>query len=302
MASNPAASARARLLALARERGEDFQLLLTRYGLERFLYRLGRTDSAADFVLKGAMLFSLWSDAPHRATRDIDLLGFGEASAGRLIEVFRKVCAVPCPDDGLEFDPISVRGEEIREAQEYGGFRINLVGRLEAARCPVQLDVGFGDAVSPGVREIDYPTILPMPAPHLRAYPPETVIAEKAQALVALGMANSRMKDFYDLLILARQFSFDRRTLATALVATFERRRTSIPAEASLALTEEFASDPAKGRQWRAFLARIGVQEDATALTEVVGRLAEFLLPLFVDAAAGIVSDGTWSAGGPWAE
>ncbi len=301
MAPDIAASVKARLLSCARERGEDFQLLLTRYGLERFLFRLGRSEAAGDFILKGAMLFSAWGDVPHRATRDIDLLGCGEPTAARLVDVFRRVCSIPFADDGLTFDPLTVRADAIRDVQEYGGFRVVLLGLLGSARVPIQVDVGFGNAVTPPPRQIEYPTILPLPAPRIRAYPPESVVAEKLQAMVVLGMANSRMKDLYDLLILARGLSFDGATLETAVRNTFERRQTPIPEVDPVALTDEFFADPAKVRQWQAFLSRLELPPDSAPLREVARELREFLMPLLTHVRSGKpAGTASWPPGGPW--
>ncbi len=185
------ASVRGRLLNLARERREDFQLVLTRYALERFLYRLSRSPHRDSFILKGAMLFSLWVRAPYRATRDLDLLGKGDASPARMTEVFRQICALEVEDDGLEFAADSVTVEEIRDVQEYGGLRVTLTARLARARIPIQVDVGFGDAVTPPAQEVELPSLLDFPRPRVKAYQAETVIAEKLQAMVALGMATA---------------------------------------------------------------------------------------------------------------
>jgi len=176
---NTAASVRDRLLALARERGEDFQLLLTQYGLERLLYRLSRSGYRDRFILKGAMLFMLWSDQPHRPTRDVDFLGFGDNSEASLQAIFRELCGITVEDDGLILMADSVQVEVIRDETEYGGMRVRLFGDLAGARVPIQADIGFGDAVTPEAREIEYPTLLGNPAPHLKAYPRETVVAEK---------------------------------------------------------------------------------------------------------------------------
>ncbi len=296
--SDLAASVRQRLLNRAKERGDDFQLVLTWYGIERLLYRLSHSRHADAFILKGAMLFSLWSGEAHRPTRDLDLLGFGDARVSRMEEVMREVCQVPC-DDGLEFDPASVRGEEIRSPDEYDGVRIKLVGRLAGARVPLQVDIGFGDAVVPPAETIEYPSLLDLPPLRLRAYPREVVAAEKLQALVQLGMANTRMKDFYDLWMLARQFDFEGERLAQAIAATFERRRTPIPAEAPLSLTSEFHGNAAKQTQWRAFLHRGSVTE-AAELATVVELIAAFVMPPAAAARAGDAFASRWQKGGPW--
>jgi predicted nucleotidyltransferase component of viral defense system len=293
-----AASVRQRLLNRAKERGDDFQLVLTWYGIERLLYRLSRSRHADAFILKGAMLFSLWSGEAHRPTRDLDLLGSGDARVSRMEEVMREVCQVSC-DDGIEFDVASVRGEEIRSPDEYDGVRIKLAGRLAGARVPLQVDIGFGDAVVPPPETIDYPSLLDLPPPRLRAYPREVVVAEKLQALVQLGMANTRMKDFYDLWTIARQFDFEGERLAQAIAATFERRRTPIPAEAPLALTSEFHADAAKQTQWRAFLRRGSVTETAE-LETVVELIAAFVMPSAAAARAGDAFASRWQKGGPW--
>ena len=242
---NLAASVRSRLLTLAKSGGEDFTFVLTRYGLERLLYRLGRSSYAGDFVLKGAMLFRLWSGNPHRSTKDLDLLGFGSPDLNRLVRVFREVVAIPAPD-GIEFLPETVKAVPIREDAIYDGIRVTLEARLEAARMHLQVDVGFGDAVVPAPRETSYPTMLDVPAPVLRAYPREAVVAEKLHAMVDLGLANSRMKDFFDLWFLATNFSFDGATLGESIRSSFARRETAIPREPPVALTSEFAGDRQK--------------------------------------------------------
>ena len=201
---------------MAKDHGEDFQLVLTRFVLERLLYRLGRSQFRDQFILKGAMLFSLWGGTPHRATRDIDLLGFGESAVARLVQIFQDVCLTRVEEDGVAFLPESVRGIEIREDQEYDGVRITLEARLGKAWIPVRVDIGFGDAVTPAADYAEYPTTLGFPAPYLRIYPRETVVAEKFQAMVYLGMANSRMKDFYDLRIMGKTFPFEGETAGTA--------------------------------------------------------------------------------------
>lgn len=193
---NVAASVRAKLADIARKKGDEFQLVLSRYAVERFLYRLTVSGHGENFVLKGAMLFQLWADEPHRATRDVDLLGSGDNSVERLADVARAACTVGVPDDGLAFDPKTVAAARIKEDQEYEGVRITCVVRLGQARIALQVDVGFGDAITPGPVRVEYPTILEFPAPVLKAYPRETVVAEKFQAMTALGIANSRMKDF----------------------------------------------------------------------------------------------------------
>jgi hypothetical protein len=297
---NLAASVRQRLLNLARERGENFDYLLTRYGLERLLYRLANSPHHDLFILKGAMLFLLWGMDDHRPTRDADLLGFGENDSANLVSIFRDICRTEVDDDGLTFDPASVQAEAIREEMEYGGIRVTLRAVLERARISLQIDVGFGDAVTPGAEEVDYPTLLALPAPHLRIYPKETVIAEKFQAMVSLDMANSRMKDFYDIWIMARTFDFDGALLKTAIERTFERRRTPVPAEAPVALTARFFSDPAKEAQWRGFLLRNGLSALEIPLEAVAGMIGRFVMPLCEAVRQGSEFNLRWPAGGTW--
>lgn len=297
---NLAASVHGRLLTLARQRREELEYLLTRYALERLLYRVGISPHAGQFVLKGAVLFAVWTDQPHRATRDLDLLGHGDPAPPRLVAIFRDLCALPIDGDGLVFDPTSVQASPIREDQEYEGVRVQLTARLGQARLPLQVDVGFGDAVTPAPVEVAVPTLLDLPTPRLLAYPRETVVAEKFQAMVLLGIANSRMKDFYDLWTLARRFDFGGPTLARALAATFDRRRTALPAAAPLALTPAFSADTAKQAQWRAFVRRGRLVDDPPDLDDVVAALASFLMPPARALASGRSFIQHWPAGGPW--
>ena len=226
---NVGASVRQRLLNLAHARGQPMELLLTRYALERLLHRLSLSPHRERFVLKGAMLLATWFDEPHRATRDVDLLGFGDAAEDSLLGTFREIMAVEV-DDGVSFDLKGLRIEAIREEVEYGGSRLRTTAALAGARIPITVDIGFGDAVEPGVDDIDLPVLLDMPSPHLRAYPPETVIAEKFHAMVVLGRANSRMKDYYDVWMLTSAFEIEHERLRLAIVATFARRNTAVPA------------------------------------------------------------------------
>ncbi len=295
-----AASVRQRLLDLARKRDEDFQSVLTRYGLERFLYRLATSPHADEFVLKGAMLFAVWTGEMHRATWDVDLLGRGVPEAGRITKLFAGVCRASVEDDGLVFDEGSVRAERIREDLPYEGLRVRIAGRLGPARIRLQVDVGFGDAVRPPPRKLPLPTLLDLPAPVLRSYPREAVVAEKLNAMVTLGMVNSRMKDLYDLWTLAMRLPFEGRVLAAAVRATFNRRRTPLSADEPLALTDVFADDATKRVQWKAFVRRVRLRPDDPGLPAVVGVLRGFLLPPTRALAAGDTFHATWLAGGPW--
>ena len=297
---NLAASVRQRLLNSAKHNGEAFDLVLTRYALERFLYRLGKSQYHNQFLLKGAMLFAVWDGAPHRPTRDLDLLGFGPSDLPQLEKIFQSICQEPVEPDGLEFLSNTLRVAEIREDQEYQGIRILFDAKLENAIIPIQVDIGYGDAVTPAPEEITYPTVLDFPAPHLRAYPFYTVVAEKFQAMVWLGIANSRMKDFYDIWIIMRKFEFDGATLSQAIKATFERRNTLIPIEAPLALTQVFASDAAKQNQWNAFLRKNALSADSLTLADIITALHDFLMPLTMADTQGSTFDAVWHPGGPW--
>lgn len=273
---NMGASVRARLLKISKERGQPFDLLLTRYVLERFLYRLSTTAHRGNFVLKGAMLVMTWLENPHRPTRDIDLLGFGNAQPEAILAAFKEVCAVRA-DDGVTLDTEGLTIERNRENLAYGGLRVATNAHVGGARVRVVIDVGFGDAIEPGLNEIELPVLLDQPAPKLRAYAMETVIAEKFQAMVVLGRTNSRMKDFYDIWFLAKTFTFEDDRLARAIAATFKRRQTDVPVDVPDALMDEFAQDDQKRRQWEAFVS--GVLADPVALDVVVSDLRAFLIP-----------------------
>lgn len=298
---NTAASIRRKLLNLSRERGEDFQLVLTHYGLERFLYRLGRSEYFNSFVLKGAMLFAVWTEKVHRSTKDLDLLGYGEDSGERLKSLFQQLGQVEVEPDGLEFDQASVRVEEIRENQEYRGQRVKLSASLERARIHLQIDISFGDVITPEAEVIKYPTLLEqLPAPRIQAYPRDTMVAEKLQAIVFFGMINSRMKDFYDLWIISRQFPFEGGLLVDAIKATFKRRGTSIPDGTPIGLSEEFASDESSEKQWKAFLNRTDMKDDSLDLAEMLDGLQVFLMPPLSAAKKSEVFAQKWQKGGPW--
>lgn len=295
MTGNLSASILARLLTLARQRGDDYNLLLTRFAVERLLARVSTSPHADRFLLKGALLFALWYDAPHRPTRDADLLGFGPDDAASLVATFREVAAMDL-GDGIVFEPESVKAAAIREDNTYGGTRIRLSARMGSARCALQVDVGFGDAVTPEPQTLAYPTLLDgFRAPMLRVYPVYSVIAEKYQAMVMLGRANSRMKDFFDLAVIARRTALDGATLASAIAATFARRQTALPAERPLALTQQFGDDPAKQRQWRAFLGKNRIT--AASLAETIALLDLLLWPPTQVAAANSQATATWNPG-----
>jgi predicted nucleotidyltransferase component of viral defense system len=298
--TNLPASIRQRLLNLSRDRGQDFDLTLTRYGIERLLYRLSQSEHADHFVLKGALLLSLWTGRLQRPTRNVDLFSYGDSSQEALTRLFRDICVVDVQADGLTFHPDSVRVTEIRADQEYGGQRVQLIATLGNARIHLQVDVGFGDAITPAPDDIEYPSLLGLPSPRLRAYPKETAIAEKLEAMVALGMANSRMKDFYDVWMMSRELQFDGRTLARAIQATFRRRRSELPYTAPTAFAEEFAGNPDKGVQWNAFLSRNRLDANGMGLVHVIQEIRVFLMPPMLAAANAQEFEQAWPMGGPW--
>ncbi len=294
MTANLSASVLARLLNLARQRGDDYNLLLNRFALERLLCRVAASHHSDRFLLKGALLFSLWYDQPHRPTRDADLLGFGPDDAQTLIATFRDIAAIDM-DDGIAFDPQSVRADSIRDDNRYGGLRVRLNGRIDNVRCALQVDVGFGDAVTPEPPTVVFPVLLDdLTAPTLKVYPVYTVISEKYHAMTILGLANSRMKDFFDIGTIARRTDLDGATLARAIGATFARRGTALPTHPPVALTSEFGRDDAKQRQWQAFLRKGRI--DAGKLAETVDLLHTLLWPASQVAVSTSDANATWQA------
>lgn len=282
--TNVAASVRRRLLNLSQARGADYNALLTQYTIERFLYRLSESELADCFVLKGAMLFRVWAADLHRPTKDLDLLGFGDATPDAVAAAVRQIIATAVPDDGLWFDPATVTAAEIREQQEYGGIRVKLVAMLGNARIPMQVDIGFGDTIIPRPKVEEFPTLLEQDAPKLRMYPPETVIAEKLEAIVKLGIANSRMRDYYDLLVIFRMYDPDGYVLAKAIAATFRRRQTPVPRDVPTGLSDEFALDPIAQRRWPEFLRRLRIKDVPEDLDEVVKTIWALAEPAMLKA------------------
>lgn len=279
---NIAASVRQRLLNLRESQGTDYNTLLTHDAIERFMYRLSKSELAEHCVLKEAMLFRVWSGALHRPTKDLDLLGCRDSTPSAMADTIRRVIAAPVEDDGLTLDPSSLAAQAIREGQEYGGIRVTLVALLGNTRIPVQIDVGFGDAITPEAQVRQYPTLLGMDAPRLRMYPPETVVAEKVETAVTLGMTNSRMKDYFDLLLLLRPDGLADESLVGAVVATFRRRQTPLPHEIPPGISNEFGTDERAKRLWREFIRRTQIEDVpmdfAAVLDEVRGRIWPILV------------------------
>ncbi len=297
---NIAASVRARLYDLARKQQVDFQRVLTRYALERLLFRLSVSPHKNLFVLKGAMLYAAWLADPFRTTRDLDLLAFADRETTPLLEIFRNICSQPVADDGLRFDTGNILVEPSSGDRIQKALRIRTSAQLASAIIQVQIDVGFGDAVTPGPLELEYPVLLDHPVPTLNAYPRDTVVAEKFEAIVALDLANSRMKDFYDLLAMSRLFAFEGATLAAAIRATFEQRATAIPHERPPPLTHAFLEDSRKFGQWRSFLTRDPLLIDEPDLRTVIREVGDFIMP----AARAAIDDrrtlGRWTSDCGW--
>ena len=289
-----------RLLHLATTRKEDFNAILVRYGNERLLYRLSRTRHGKQFILKGAALFVLWLGRVHRPTRDLDLLAMGRINQSVLTGIFQDICTVPVRPDGLRFDPASVAITEIREGQTYHGLRVKLRGFLGTARLNLQVDIGLGDSLSQKAEEVAYPTLLDMPAPHVKVYPRETAIAEKLDAMLERGIKNSRMKDYFDIAMLARYFAFDGNTLQSAINATLKRRGRELPDHLPTSLTDEFGKDATKILQWKAFIRNNRSGEDATDLLTTIRQVRTFLEPVLIAINTRTTFDGHWAPAGPW--
>lgn len=279
MPKDMSASVRQRLRDLARVRNEDFDYVLRQYVIQRLLYRLSCSDYSDKFLLKGALLFWIWNENFHRPTRDIDLLSFDDNSVSQLVNVFRQIVSVT-NNDGLLFDVASVNGTKIKEDAEYPGVRITGFVNLAKARIPFQVDIGYGDAVTPEPEEAQLPSFLDFPSPRLRVYPVYVVIAEKFQAMVILGIANSRMKDFYDIYTIASTMKLDGQILFCAIKATFERRKTNITTKALYVFSNEFKQDKGKHIQWAAFLNKNGLVK-GNDFSDIVGELQLFLEPVY---------------------
>ena len=298
--TNVAASVRRRLQAVAQSTGRPFQEVLQYYAMERFLYRLAQSPHADRFVLKGALMFNAWRAPTSRPTKDIDLLGRMENSTGALAAAMRDVCRQTVEDDGLVFDHESIEGAVIKEDADYEGVRVTFRGSLQNARIAMQIDIGFGDVMFPGPELTDYPTILDHAAPRLRGYARETAVAEKFEAMVKLGLLNTRMKDFYDIWLLSRRFDFDGAKLATAIEKTFANRGTAVE-EHPASFSSAFANDSTKATQWQAFVRKTRLADAPSELASVVASIAAFLSPPAAAIHRGQPFGQIWRAPGPWA-
>ena len=297
-----AASVQQKLRNKAKEQKEDVRGLQDRYARERLLYRLSQSAYCDKFVLKGAALFSAWLDKPHRATQDIDLLGLTDNSIPHVEQVFREICRLDVEEDGLEFKEDTVRGERIKEGHAYEGVRIHLDAFFAGtkSRFNLQIDIGFEDKVTPEPEVLQFPTILNFPVPSLKTYPRETVVAEKFQAMVMLGMFNTRLKDFYDLWLLSQEFQFKGDVLCQAIKTTFKWRQTPIPSKTPTALTSEFSEDSDKQKEWKGFLKKWKPTENTKTLSEIVNVLKDFLMPPTLAIAQGETFDKVWLPRGLW--
>ena len=293
------ASVRQRLLNQSRAQDRPFQELLQYFAIERFLYRLTKSQFADRFILKGALLLTAWRAPVSRPTMDIDLAGRTDNALDHIAKLAGEVCEISVEPDGIEFNRASIEASRIKEDADYEGVRVRFHATLARARIPMQLDIGFGDVITLEPTEVEYPTLLDFPAPVLRAYPKETVVAEKLEALTALGLLNSRMKDYYDLGLLSRMYPFEGERLAGAILATFRHRGTRIEAE-PIGLTEAYYNDPARSVQWHAFVRRSRLGEEAGDLAQLVARIRLFVLPALSTVAAQKAFKARWNPSGPW--
>ena len=293
---NMGASVRERLLTLARKDGVNLDSYLVRYAHERLLHRLGQSRHRDSFILKGAMLQTVWLDGLTRPTRDLDFLAFGDIEAEA---VFREILSIDA-DDGVAFDIDSISVRTIQEEKAYGGLRITINADIAGAAVRIKVDLGFGDAVYPDPTETEYPVLLDSPNPRIRAYPKEAVVAEKFQAITILGKKNTRMKDYFDLWIMSQHLEFDADPLSTSVSATFERRKTRLPDDVPVGLSEAFATDPAVAKLWVNFNTRNKLDTQPPGIRETTTVLSDFLMPMVRRVHNEEAVAMTWPPGGPW--
>lgn len=297
---NISASIHQRLLNNARQTHRPFAEVLQYFAIERFLYRLSKSPHAGKFVLKGALMLSAWEPGLPRPTKDIDLLGMTKNNITAIVGIMRSVCEIKAtPPDGLFFDPAGVEGERITENSDYQSVRVVFLGKLGKARVSMQIDVGFGDIVFPAPKKLVYPVILDMPQPVLRGYSKESIVAEKLGAMVKLDIINSRMKDFFDIWLLSRQFDFKGSVLAKAIGKTFKNRSTAISREPAI-FTAAFSKDKIKQTQWSAFIRKNRLIAAPAAFPDTLSAIAIFLKPVLASLSAGKPFPSNWKACGPW--
>lgn len=295
-AQNLPASIKQRLLNHARQNGLDFNALLIRFAMERFLFRLSVSPYKESFYLKGAMLFVLWENDAHRPTKDLDLLFLHQLDSDQLVQTFQAIAAVDVPDDGIQIATDTIHAVQIREENSYGGLRIQLTCALGEIQIPLQIDVGLGDSIYPATELTAFPVLLDFDTPQIRAYPAETVIAEKLQAIVELGLRNSRLKDYYDIYYLARRFTFNGAELREAMEQTFRSRKTAVPQACPTGLSDEFASDVRKQVQWKAFVRKNRLKAPEI-LDEIIVQIRTFVIPILLDTPA---VNQSWIVGKGW--
>lgn len=298
--TNLEVSVRSRLQNKAKERNSPFAEVLQFYGMERFLYRFSQSKYADQFILKGALMFTVWDIPERRTTLDIDFLARHDNQIASIEKVIREVCEIQVPPDGLVFDSKTVSGQKIKEDADYEGVRIKFLGFLERSRIPMQIDMGFGDVIYPKARTIDYPAILDFPKPHLKGYPVESVVSEKFEAMVKLGLLNSRMKDFYDLWLLIRRFDFNGENLAEALKKTFTHRKTPLLQEGPLFAEEIYDENSDRQTLWKAFLNKGQTKHAPEELGATAKIIEKFLVKPLEAIALDKKFDGKWKAPGPW--
>jgi nucleotidyltransferase AbiEii toxin of type IV toxin-antitoxin system len=299
---NPAASVRAKLLAHAKKHGDEYQRILTRYGIERLLFRLSQTEAVERYILKGAMLFVTWPEHAFRPTGDLDLLGQGNSDPAANAALFTRICQVEVPDDGLIFDPDTLKAEAVRGADRYQGLQLSLKGNLAGAIIHVQVDIGFGDHVYPAPTRQTFPSLLPeLPAATILMYPPETVVAEKFEAMIRFGEANGRIKDLYDIWVTTRIFRFDLPTLVEAVGGTLRRRQTAFPTEMPVGLTDVFAAIAEAHGLWSGFLRRSPPTLQPSSFAALQEELRRFFGPIIASLRAPEGAQGRWDPdGGTW--
>lgn len=299
---NVAASARQRLLNLAKKQQTDFNRVLVRYAIERLLFRLSQHAARDLFMLKGAMLFITWPERTFRPSGDLDLLGSGASDPDSIKQLFIGICQIEEASDGISFDTNSITVETVRDTEEqYQGVRIRIQAQLDGAKIPVLIDVGFGDNVYPGPRRIAFPCLLPeMRAPEILAYPPETVVAEKFEAMVRYGEATTRLKDFCDIWTISTTFPFEKAVLVQAIRGTLERRGTDLPTGIPFALTDAFTELPEKQKAWEGFLRRNPPAAELPPFKQVVSDLRQFLGPVIASLALPEGGAGSWDPGAGW--
>ncbi len=297
---NIQASVRAQLQNIAKEANRPFAELLQYYGMERFLYRFSRSKYADKFVLKGALMFTVWQIPQRRTTLDIDFSSTYDNQIETIEKVIRDVCKVSVPPDGLVFDSQTVKGQKIKEDADYEGVRVKFRGFLERSRIPMQIDVGFGDVIYPKPKTINYPVILDFPQPHLKGYPAESVVSEKFEAMVKLGLLNSRMKDFYDIWLMMRQFNFDGLKLVEALKGTFKHRKTPLPEHKPLFAEEIYDERSDRQTLWKALLKKGDIKYVPEKLRTTATEIEQFLIkPLdAIQRSKEFIKE--WISPGPW--